>query len=530
MKRGNRKRSRRSPRASSPRSITIGCSLHSRRITAAADSSSVCRCERRRSTWRPRQPAGLVRSARPQARVERNVAGAGSGVAVPLGRCGCGGRDLSRGSQSRIIRTPQVASIKDKFAAALRPHRELEPRLVVARCGSASRVRSSARGERRSRARVVRSARGSSAPTGDRRAVAAAQILAGNLPAAASKSARTPRRTRRAIERRSRWSKAMRSARSARGSDGARDRTESFAGAMESRARTPHARSRSRSGRDVRCDRHAWRAGVEHRSARSRRRAACRSWARHDAAWKKVKEAGMAMVAGGPPPLDQTSAFPGRAATLLLRCRAHRRLGRSRARAPNRSRQRSMQRSAAITSRSMRARIAAEPFTRRAPFAARYAAVRPWRAGCEGRGRTRQRSTRRAHADDILLGALLQVSPTDHVAPRRIFPELVSLAEATGNPWFALFAAQQKGAALRTWVISPAPSMCCTEAAAAVRARTVALPLHLRSISTWPTRTRMLSLPAAATDALTRVRTTAAGCREIQRTTRWVSAAQGRKR
>ncbi|MEO6774836.1 MAG: hypothetical protein ABI467_17810, partial [Kofleriaceae bacterium] len=88
-----------------------------------------------------------------------------------------------------IVRRPQprteVASIEDRFAAALRPHRELEPRFAWPgadrhRPYDPPRARS---GEAE---RLSFDLLAAVEHTGDPRALAAAQILAGNLPAAAT--------------------------------------------------------------------------------------------------------------------------------------------------------------------------------------------------------------------------------------------------------------------------------------------------------------------------------------------------------
>lgn len=98
------------------------------------------------------------------------------------------------------------------------------------------------------------------------------------------------------------------------------------------------------------------------------------------------------------------------------------------------------------------ARIAEADFARRAPLAARYAAVvtahltgaRLDPAGAAAL----QADLRRARQDDILLGALIRTSADGMTVPAAQLPELRRLATATADPWFALVADEQQGKAL----------------------------------------------------------------------------------
>ncbi|MEO6774767.1 MAG: CHAT domain-containing protein, partial [Kofleriaceae bacterium] len=154
------------------------------------------------------------------------------------------------------------------------------------------------------------------------------------------------------------------------------------------------------------------------------------------------------------------------------------------------------------------AKIAAEPFAVRAPLAARYAALVRGELDAKAAA-TLVRDLRAAHAGDILLGALLQASPTDHVAPADL-DELVKLADATGDPWFALFAAQQRGAvALERGATAGAEQVLQVAAARCDRE-----PMAYRCPSIYQRLAdadEAMSLPVAATEALARVRATAGG-------------------
>jgi len=408
-----------------------------------------------------------------------------------------------------VVRRPdhrtQVASVEDRFAAALRPHRELEPRLSWPGADH-HRAYDPPRAATGEAEHVSFDLLAELEHTGDRRAVAAAQILVGNVPAAATELAKdtsadaasdravlalvqgdAERALREAAAAlaiapdhpQARWNRAL--ALHALGLDRA-------AAAMFDAIAARGEPGWSTEAHDLAVALHAERA-------------------RHDAAWKHVHDAGTAMVAGGPPPLDQVAAFPG-----ILRLyfydavRTAGSAARVRELAPL-----ATALDAAFGGDHLAkyaARIVAEPFTLRAPLAARYAALVRGELDAPAAAAL-VRDLRAAHANDILLGALLQASPTDHVAPADL-AELVKLAEATGDPWFALFAAQQKGAvALERGDLADAEQVLHVAAEQCQRApmpyRCASIYQHLADAD------EKMSLPAADIEMLAKVRATAAG-------------------
>jgi hypothetical protein len=409
-----------------------------------------------------------------------------------------------------VVRGPdhprtQVASVEDRFAAALRPHRELEPRLAWPGADR-HRAYDPPRAASSEPEHVSFDLLAELEHAGDRRALAAAQILTGNLPAAATELGKDPSAD--AASDRAALALVQGDAERA-----LRDAAAALAIAPEhpqarwNRALALHALGLDRAAAAM-FDAIAahgepgWSSEAHDLAA-----AFHAARARHDAAWKTVHDAGTALVAGGPPPLDQVAAFPG--VLRLYFYDAVRTAGsaeRVRALAPL-----ATALDAAFGGDQLAkyaARIAAEPFTLRAPLAARYAAL--VRGDLDAKAAAvLVRDLRAVHMTDILLGALLQASPTDHVAPADL-AELVQLADATGDPWFALFAAQQRGAvALERGDTAGAEQVLH---AAAEQCERAAMPYRCTAIyQRLADADELMSLPAAATDALARVRATAAG-------------------
>jgi cellulose synthase operon protein C len=410
----------------------------------------------------------------------------------------------------------QVASIEDRFAAALRPHRELEPRLAWP---GADRHRAydpprAAAGEAE---HVSFDLLAELEHTGDRRAVAAAQILTGNLPAAATELGKDT--TADAASDRAAIALVQGDAeRAVREAAAALAIAPNHPQAQWNRALALHMLGLDRAAAAMfdaisKRGEPGWSSEAHDLAA-----ALHAERARHDAAWTKVKEAGTAMVAGGPPPMDQVAAFPG-----VLRLYFYDALRT----AGSADRVRALQPLAVALDPAFAdhfmsvnaARLAAESFTVRAPLAARYAALVRGELDAKA-GAALVADLRAAHANDILLGALLQVSPTDHVSPADL-PELVSLAEQEGDPWLALLAAQQKGAvALERGDVAGAQRV-LQDAADECDGKHrnidaigphVTMPYRCTAIYQRLAETyELLSLPAAATEVLARVRATAAG-------------------
>lgn len=94
-------------------------------------------------------------------------------------------------------------------------------------------------------------------------------------------------------------------------------------------------------------------------------------------------------------------------------------------------------------------RIAQANFTVRAPLARRYAALVAGGRLDDAAARDLLAALRAAHADDILLGAIVRTAPRGQVAADAI-PELRRLCDATGDPWFHLLAIERAMAALLT--------------------------------------------------------------------------------
>ncbi|HET9990584.1 MAG TPA: CHAT domain-containing protein [Kofleriaceae bacterium] len=408
-----------------------------------------------------------------------------------------------------VVRRPdhrtQVASVEDRFAAALRPHRELEPRLSWPGADR-HRAYDPPRAGSGEAEHVSFDLLAELEHTGDRRAVAAAQILVGNAPAAAAELAKDTSAD--AANDRAALALVQGDAeRALREAAAALALAPDHPQARWNRALALHALGLDRAAAAM-FDAIAARGEPGWSSEAHDLAAALHAArARHDAAWKTVHAAGSAMVAGGPPPMDQVAAFPG-----ILRLYFYDAV-RS---AGSADRVRALQPLATALDAAFggdhlakyAARIAAEPFTLRAPLAARYAALVRGELDANA-GAALVRDLRAAHATDILIGALLQVSPTDHVAPADL-AELVKLAEATGDPWFALFAAQQKGAvALERGDLAGAAQVLQVAAEQCERA-----PMPYRCTAIYQRLAdadELMSLPAAAIEALAKVRATAAG-------------------
>lgn len=404
----------------------------------------------------------------------------------------------------------QVASVEDKFAAALRPHRELQPRLSWP---GADRYRAydPPRAATGGAEKVSFDLLAELEHTGDRRAVAAAQILTGNAAAATSELAKDDSADA-----------ASDRAAIALSKGDAEQALREVAVALAKKPEHPQAAwNRALALHMLGLDRASAamfdtiaKRGEPGWSGEARDLAAAMhaERARHDAAWKKVSAAGAAMIAGGPAPMDQVAAFPG--VLRLYFYDAVRAAGSA-------DRVRALQPLAAALDASFggdhltkyAARIATESFAVRGPLAARYAALVRGDLDATA-GAALVRDLRAARANDILLGALLQASPVDHVPPADL-AEFVKLAEATNDPWFTLFAAQQKGevAIERGDVVGAeqvldAAAEQCTHAAMPYRCPAIYQRLADADL--------MMSLPAAAKDALARVRGTAGGVSTLE--------------
>lgn len=92
-------------------------------------------------------------------------------------------------------------------------------------------------------------------------------------------------------------------------------------------------------------------------------------------------------------------------------------------------------------------RIAHADFAVRAPLARRYASLVAGERLDEPAARSFLAALRAAHAEDILLGALIRTAPRGQVAADAI-PELRKLCEATGDPWFHLLGIERAMAVL----------------------------------------------------------------------------------
>ncbi|TMQ11819.1 MAG: hypothetical protein E6J91_22120 [Deltaproteobacteria bacterium] len=92
-------------------------------------------------------------------------------------------------------------------------------------------------------------------------------------------------------------------------------------------------------------------------------------------------------------------------------------------------------------------RIKYADFTVRAPLARRYAPLVAGEQLDDAAARDLIAALRAAHADDILLGAIVRTAPHGKVAAENV-PELRKLCEATGDPWFHLLGVERAMAAL----------------------------------------------------------------------------------
>ncbi len=174
--------------------------------------------------------------------------------------------------------------------------------------------------------------------------------------------------------------------------------------------------------------------------ARQRAEALRRKGQEYGAAFTAAMRAGDALRTGGPVPLESARAFPG---TLRLffydALRA----------APTRERALELLPLAAELDRhegqntleTLVRRVAARDFSVRGPLAREFDRLRR-----EGRPAAEWQpffeKARRAHEDDLLLGALFHA----RAIPSHL-KEYVALAEASGDTWFALLAARQRALA-----------------------------------------------------------------------------------
>src|SRR5690606_12698407 len=89
--------------------------------------------------------------------------------------------------------------------------------------------------------------------------------------------------------------------------------------------------------------------------------------------------------------------------------------------------------------------VAARPFARRAPLAARYRELVAGSLAGDGiAALIRELRAAGRDAEDLLLGALLFGGPAPGAIAAAELPEYAGLAEATGDPWFELLAAEQR--------------------------------------------------------------------------------------
>lgn len=116
------------------------------------------------------------------------------------------------------------------------------------------------------------------------------------------------------------------------------------------------------------------------------------------------------------------------------------------------------------------ARIAEADFAVRGPLAVRYGQILAGEQLDETATEAYLAALRRAKQDDILIGALLICSADRRTVPPSRLPEYRHLAQATGEPWFAMLAAEQEANALLARddaeaaeaVARPAYALCAT--------------------------------------------------------------------
>jgi hypothetical protein len=240
--------------------------------------------------------------------------------------------------------------------------------------------------------------------------------------------------------------------------------------------------------------------------ARAQAAALTTARSQREAAWKHANDVGTAMVGGGPPPLDQVAAHAG-----LMRLYFYDAV---RA-APSAARVGELRPLAAALDASAGGRVLVEyidriiaaPFAPRAPLAARYLAMTRETLDAEQIAALIA-DLRAARQPDLLLGALTWVGHGAIPTPAEA-AQYAGLARETRDPWFELLAEERRGsAALASNDAAAAESILraagerCSDGALAYRCRRI----WERLADVY----RHMHRPAAATVALDRARRAAA--------------------
>lgn len=182
--------------------------------------------------------------------------------------------------------------------------------------------------------------------------------------------------------------------------------------------------------------------------------------ARREGAYRKAATELAAMVTGGPPAIDQVDVTPGlarlyfydavRAAPSAERVRALEPLARAL----------DGKQGGEVLARHVQ-KIAGRPFARRAQLAARYRELATGKLAPEASAALiRELRAAGREVEDLLLGALVLGGPGGRQVALEHLEEYVALAEGTGDPWFALLAAEHRAnVALAAWDVARAEAV-----------------------------------------------------------------------
>jgi len=340
-----------------------------------------------------------------------------------------------------VRRAPSAGGLDAQLIAALSPHRRLEPRLSWPGADQHRPYDPSRAAIQRPEALPVELLAGLER-THDARAAAAAALLTGNAAIAAAELARAPETPDVLSDRAAVALVQGDPDLAVIATAGALARAPGHPQALWNRALALHALGLDRSaaaafdalaarGEPGWCEEARGQAAMLH------------AWrARHDAAWHDVATRAAAMALGGPPPIDQVAAFSSALRGYFYDAVRM---------APSADRVRALAPLAdaldtAVGGDVLRRhvdRIAGAPFARRAALAARCRALARGELDAAHRAALIG-DLRAAHQDDQLLGVLAPGARDPAPADGE---EYARLAQATGDPWFELAAAEQGGAA-----------------------------------------------------------------------------------
>jgi len=389
--------------------------------------------------------------------LEESVTHAG-GRGVPRARSARANESARAGRRSRFVVTalggglaaaalllyfaiPHSPDFEDRFMAALAPHRELQPRLTWP-VADRYRPYDPPRAVGSAKETLSRGLLADAEQARDPRALVAAEILAGELDAA--EKALAGAKTADAMSDRAAIALVLgHPERALVNAAAALDLDANHPQATWNRALALHALKLDRSAAAVFGKLAARNESGWSDEARAQATALHASRKNRDETWTNAVAAGHAMVTGGPIPQYLVAVVPGwMRLSLYDAVRA----------APSATRVKELAPLADALDAAVGGdvlhryvdRIAKLPLNGRASLAARYADLVAGKLDDTAKSALIT-DARAAKQDDILLGALLLAGPDGQVTAANL-EEYVRLAADTGDPWFELLAAEQRGA------------------------------------------------------------------------------------